>query len=125
VVQTWEVFYPAAAATGLFIARCRVEPTAVLWLHAAPDVLAVTVREGDDRVIARGEGLRRAGEYVPLTRLTLEGDQVAREDRWPDEADLGALVVLPGGEAGTLLRWWTAADGNTWRWSVEFEGRRG
>ena len=54
-MHTWEIYYPRAAATGLPIARARVDPTTVLWLHAAPDVLAVTVREGDDRVLARGE----------------------------------------------------------------------
>ena len=37
MVQTWEVFYPAAAATGLFIARLPGGGDAVLWLHAAPD----------------------------------------------------------------------------------------
>jgi len=123
-LHTWEVFYPAAAATGLYIARCRIDPTDVLWLHAAPDLIAVTVREGDDRVIARGEGLQREGPYVPLTRLTLVGHQVEREDRWPTDHDAGALVLLPGGEAGTLLKWWNAADGSEWRWSVEFYNQR-
>jgi hypothetical protein len=56
-VQTWELWYPAAAATGLEFARGRLDPTEVLWVHAAPERLAVTVREGDDRVIARGEPL--------------------------------------------------------------------
>jgi hypothetical protein len=76
--HTWEIFYPAAAATGLYIARCRIDPTEVLWLHAAPDLLAVTVREGDDRVLARGEGLHRQGAYVPLTRLTIANGRVER-----------------------------------------------
>jgi hypothetical protein len=124
MAHTWEVFYPAAAATGLYIARCRIDPTDVLWLHAAPDVLAVTVREGDDRVLARGEGLQRQGPYVPLTRLTMSAGRVEREDRWPVASDLGALVVLPGGEAGRLLTWWNAEDGSAWRWSVEFFNRR-
>ena len=122
--HTWEIFYPAAAATGLYIARCRIDPTDVLWLHAAPEVLAVTVREGDDRVLARGEGLQRPGPYVPLTRLTMADGRVGREDRWPVESDLGALVVLPGGEAGRLLTWWNADDRCAWRWSVEFFNRR-
>jgi len=118
-LETWEVYYPEAAATGLYIARGRIDPTKVLWVHAAPDVIAVTVREGDDRVLARGEGLRRQGPQLPMTRLTRNGDLVEREDRWPNGADLGAIVLLPGGEAGTLQTWWNAADGSEWRWQVE------
>ena len=123
-VQTWELWYPAAAATGMEFARGRIDPTDVLWVHAAPDTLAVTVRQGDDRVIARGEPLRREGPYLPMTRLTLSGDAVTREDRWPTESDLGALVILPGGEVGVLTAWWNAPDGSAWRWSVEFSNAR-
>lgn len=123
-VQTWELWYPAAAATGMEFARGRIDPTDVLWVHAAPDRLAVTVREGDDRVIARGEPLRREGDYLPMTRLSLAGDEVRREDRWPTDADLGALVILPGGEVGVLTAWWNAPDGSAWRWSVEFSNAR-
>jgi hypothetical protein len=123
-MHTWEIYYPRAAATGLPIARARVDPTTVLWLHAAPDALAVTVREGDDRVLARGEPLERSGERLPMTRLSRLGDQVVREDRWPTDADLGSLVVLPGGEAGTLRSWWNAPDGSEWRWQVEFYNHR-
>ena len=122
--QTWELWYPAAAATGLEFARGRIDPTEVLWVHAAPERLAVTVREGDDRVIARGEPLEREGPYLPMTRLTLDGDRVHREDRWPTDSDLGALVILPGGEVGVLTAWWNAEDGSAWRWSVEFSNRR-
>jgi hypothetical protein len=122
--QTWELWYPAAAATGMEFARGRIDPTDVLWVHAAPDTLAVTVREGDDRVIARGEPLKRDGRYLPMTRLTLNGDAITREDRWPTDDDLGALVILPGGEVGVLTAWWNAPDGSAWRWSVEFSNRR-
>lgn len=123
-VQTWELWYPEAGASGLEFARGRIDPTSVLWVHAAPPVLAVTVREGDDRVTARGEPLRRAGDQLPLTRLELVGDRVEREDRWPTDADLGSLVILPGGEVGTLLAWWNAPDGSEWRWQVEFYNHR-
>ena len=122
--QTWEIYYPEAAATGLEIARARIDPTDVVWLHAAPPVLAVTVREGDDRIIARGEPLRREGSYLPMTRLERRGDQVIRTDRWPTDADAGAVVILPGGEAGILKSWWNATDGSEWRWVVEFFNRR-
>ena len=123
--QTWEIYYPEAAATGLEIARARIDPTDVVWLHAAPPVLAVTVREGDDRIIARGEPLRREGPYLPMTRLERRDDQVVRTDRWPTGADAGVVVILPGGEAGILKSWWNASDGSEWRWVVEFFNRRG
>ncbi|HEV2009550.1 MAG TPA: hypothetical protein VGS17_00795 [Candidatus Limnocylindria bacterium] len=123
--QTWELYYPEAAATGIEIARSRVDPTNVVWLHAAPPVLAVTVREGDDRVVARGEPLKREGPYLPMTRLERRGSTVTRTDRWPTDADLGTVVILPGGEAGILKSWWNASDGGEWRWVVEFFNRRG
>ncbi len=44
--------------------------------------------------------------------------QVATQD------DLGALVMLPGGDVGTLIEWWNAGDGREWRWRVEFYNRR-
>ena len=122
-LQTWDLWYPKAAATGLPFARGRLDPTAVLWVHAAPDVLTVTVYE-EDRVVAQGTDLQRAGAEYPTTRLWLEGDQVRREDRWPTAADLGSLILLPGGEVGTLLGWWHAADGSEWRWQVEFYNHR-
>jgi hypothetical protein len=123
-VQTWELWFPEAAATGLEFARARIDPTDVLWVHAAPATLAVTVREGDDRVTARGEPLRRVGEQLPMTRLAVRAGAVMREDRWPTDGDLGALVILPGGEVGTLVAWWNAPDGSEWRWRVEFYNHR-
>ena len=123
-LQTWELWYPEAANTGLPFARARIDPTDVPWVHAAPPTLAVTVRNGDERVVARGEPLRRAGERLPMTRLALQGAELRREDRWPTEADLGSAVILPGGEVGRLLSWWNAPDGSAWRWQVEFFNRR-
>ncbi len=38
--------------------------------------------------------------------------------------DLGSLVILPGGEVGTLVEWWNAPDGSEWRWRLEFYNRR-
>jgi hypothetical protein len=70
-------------------------------------------------VIARGEGLKRVGLKYPMTRLAIVGDRVTREDRFPTAADLGGLVILPGGEAGMLIAWWNAEDGSEWRWRIE------
>lgn len=123
-MQTWEVWYPEAAATGLLVARGRLDPTDGLWLHAAPPILSVTVRDAADRPIAHGEGLAREGEQLPMTRLAVEGSKITRGDRWPTADDVGSLVILPGGEVGTLTAWWHAADGGAWRWSVEFYNHR-
>jgi hypothetical protein len=71
-------------------------------------------------VVANGDQLQRTGERLPLTRLSRDGACVRRADRWPTEADLGAFVILPGGEVGQLISWWNAEDGSEWRWQVEF-----
>jgi hypothetical protein len=123
-LHTWELWYPGSGATGLPIARARIDPVHAVWAHSLPRKVSVTVRQGDDRVLARGEGLTRGGRFVPMTRLSLEGASVTRQDRWPTQGDLGEIVILPGGEAGVLTAWWNAEDGSAWRWSVEFSNSR-
>jgi hypothetical protein len=123
-LETWELWFPGGGATGLEFARGRIDPTEVLWVHAAPSRLAVTVREGDERVIARGEPLHREGPYYPTTRLSLHGAEVRREDRWPTPDDIGSLIILPGGEVGKLTDWWNAEDGSEWRWRIELYNHR-
>ena len=118
-METWEVWFPAAAANGLLVARARVDPAQVMWLHAAPEVVAVVVREGEETILSRADELKRDGRYLPMTRLERIGESIIREDRWPAESDLGALVLLPGGEVGTLISWWNAEDGSEWRWQIE------
>lgn len=122
--QTWDLWYPEAASTGLPFARGRLDPSEVLWVHAAPPVLTVEVRDSGGARVAQEENLSRSGEQLPTTRLSLQGDRVAREDRWPTAADLGAPIILPGGEVGILKGWWNAADGSEWRWQVEFYNHR-
>ena len=124
-LHTWELWYPGAGATGLPLARARIDPADVVWAHAVPRKVSVTVRQGDDRVLARGEGLARKGGYRPMTRFSVASGVVEREDGWPTEGDLGSVVILPGGEAGILTAWWNADDGSAWRWSVEFSNQRG
>ena len=123
-MQVWDLWFPEAGATGLPFARGQVDPATVMWVHAAPVVPAVVVRDGNDRIVARGENLKRKGEQLPLTRLAIKGKKIAREDRWPTDADLGSLVILPGGEVGVLQYWWNAPDGSQWRWRVEFYNHR-
>jgi hypothetical protein len=123
-LEIWDLYYPEAASTGMPFARGRLDATDVLWVHAAPPVLSVRVRAGGERTVARGQSLRRAGERFPMTRLSKRGQEILREDRWPNQADVGALVILPGGEVGQLVQWWNADDGSEWRWQVEFYNHR-
>ncbi len=123
-MQTWEVWYPDAAATGLLVARGRLDPVGALWLHAAPPILTIAVRDDTGRTVASAEGLAREGERLPMTRLSIADGTVHREDRWPTADDLGMPVLLPGGEVGILTTWWHAPDGSEWRWSVEFSNHR-
>lgn len=121
--QVWDLWYPDAAAQGLPFARGRLDETDVLLVHAAPERLDVAVRADDGRLLAQGTRLARTADR-PIARLTVRGDQIEREDLWPEEADLGRLVILPGGEVGVLLHWWNAEDGSAWRWRVEFFNHR-
>lgn len=121
--QIWDLWYPGAAAQGLPFARGRLEATPILLVHAAPDRLDVAVRDDDGRLLAEGKRLAQTADR-PMARLSIQGAEVAREDLWPQDADIGRPVILPGGEVGILLSWWNAADGSAWRWRVEFFNHR-
>lgn len=123
-METWQIWYPNAASDGLLIARGKLDATETIWLHAAPDPIRVEVYSADGQRLAQGDQLSVNGESGPMTRLTRQGDGIVREDRWPTEGDIGALVILPGGEVGRLTAWWNADDGSEWRWSVEFYNHR-
>ncbi len=116
--EDWDLWYPKAAATGLPFARGRIDATDVLLVHAAPPVLTVTVRTGDGQVRAQGKDLE-ATQETPITRLICRDGRVTREDIWPGPEDIGRVVLLPGGEAGTLTAWWNADDHSEWRWTME------
>lgn len=122
-IQIWELREPDAAAAGLPFARGRLAATDVLLVHAAPRLLEVEVRDDVGRRLALGENLERTRDS-PIARLVVRDGRVTREDMWPDAADLGHLVILPGGEVGVLTAWWHADDRSSWRWSVEFCNRR-
>lgn len=123
ILEDWDVWYPKAAATGISFARGRCDPTQVMLVHSAPPVLTVTVRTSDGQLLAQGIDLNATDE-TPMTRLTLRDNKIHREDIWPTEADLGTLVLLPGGEVGILLKWWHADDHSEWRWQIEFYNHR-
>jgi hypothetical protein len=118
-LEYWEVWYPAAAATGLHIARGLLDTTDNLLLHAAPDVITVEVKNQDGVRLAYGKDLRRT-ETSPMCRLQRKDTAVSRQDFWPSAEDIGSIVLLPGGEAGVLKEWWQANDKKEWRWQVEF-----
>ena len=88
-----------------------------------PPVLTVTVRDSAGRVIASGSDLG-ATDDTPIARLTRHGDRVERVDIWPNQQAIGQLVLLPGGEVGTLKQWWHADDYSEWRWQIELYNHR-
>lgn len=122
-LEYWTVWYPKAAATGLLVGRGLVQAAEVMLVHAAPEVLTVEVADKAGRRLAFGQDLQQTADS-PICRLRRAGERVTREDIWPAEADLGSLVLLPGGEAGVLKQWWHAEDRNEWRWQVEFYNNR-
>lgn len=123
LLQIWDLWIPDVAAVGISFARGRLDPTDTLLVHAAPDKLTVEVRDDQGHLLASGQDLPRTASS-PIARLRREGGRITREDLWPTDADRGSLVILPGGEVGTLLRWWNAPDHSEWRWQVEFYNHR-
>ena len=115
----WSIWYPKAAATGLLLARALIEEQETVLLHAPGAVITVEVRNEAGQQVGVGEDLEQTQDS-PICRLRLSGGRVTREDVWPTEQDVGAVVLLPGGEAGKLLQWWHAPDQKAWRWQVEF-----
>jgi hypothetical protein len=81
------------------------------------------VRSENGERIAYAKDIEQTADR-PMARLTVQGENITREDQWPTESDIGQLVILPGGEVGTLISWWNAEDGSQWRWQVEFYNHR-
>ena len=120
---TWDLWLADAGATGINFARGLSAPTGTLLVHAAPQTLNVEVRGADGRRVARGENLARTTDS-PIARLRIQGASITREDIWPTEADYGSLVIVAGGEIGTLLYWWNDEAHQQWRWRLEFYNHR-
>jgi hypothetical protein len=121
--HTWDLWIPDAGSQGISFARGWLEATDVLWVHAAPTLLRVEVSTSEGHRVGFGDRLERA-EDTPMTRLRLCEGKVEREDAWPGDEDLGDLVILPGGEVGTLKNWWSPADHREWRWTLELYNHR-
>jgi hypothetical protein len=122
-LQTWDLWYSQAGSTGISFARGRLDETNILLVHAPPPVLTVEVRSDSGQRLAYGKDLAQTADR-PIARLTVQAEQIQREDLWPTQSDIGKLVILPGGEVGKLLSWWNAEDGSEWRWQVEFYNHR-
>lgn len=122
-VQVWDLWYSKAGATGIPFARGRLDATDILLVHAPPPVLTVEVRSDSGQRLAYTQDLEQTADR-PIARLTLQADQLFREDLWPTQSDIGQPVILPGGEVGKLLMWWNAEDESEWRWQVEFYNQR-
>ena len=121
-IETWDLWYPGPAATGLPFARARLkagDASDRLLVHAAPQLLQVTVRDQSGRPVASGDRLERH-QPGPMSFLVRRGATITLEDGWPTDRDVGLVVILPGGEAGILKSWWNAEDRKEWRWQVEF-----
>jgi hypothetical protein len=88
-------------------------------LHSPAEYLSVEVYDDDRKLVAKGKDLKRT-QQSPMCLLRIQGDQLIREDFWPTEAEVGTLVLLPGGEIGVLEKWWNSEDRKEWRWSAEF-----
>ncbi|HEY7668990.1 MAG TPA: hypothetical protein VIE12_12825 [Actinomycetota bacterium] len=116
--RIWEIRNPDGGSQGLEVARGRSGEHAVMLAHAMPERIDVTVTEPDGAVIATGRDLYDE-RSTPISRLTIVGNEVRRENVWPRDGDLGVPVILPGGEIGILTAWWNADDGSEWRWSIE------
>jgi hypothetical protein len=120
--RIWEIRNPDGAAMGLEVARGRSGEHDLMLAHAMPERIDITVTDADGTVLASAYDLRHDA-VTPITKLTLEGSTVHRENVWPSPADLGLPVILPGGEIGLLTAWWNADDGSEWRWSIELHNR--
>jgi hypothetical protein len=117
-MQTWDLWYPKAASTGLPFARGRLDFTDVLLVHAPPEYLTVEVLDDANQRVAFSADLPRT-QQTPMARLTRHGDAISREDVWPSDNDIGRPVLLPGGEVAILKSWWHADDRKEWRWQIE------
>lgn len=122
-LQTWDLWIPDAASRGISFGRGVLDASDEVLVHSPPSALRVEVRNEAGHQVALGDNLRRTGD-APMARLRVTGGQVQREDAWPEAADVGRLVILPGGEVGVLRSWEATPDHSRWRWSVEFSNHR-
>jgi len=122
-LDTWTIWFPGAGAAGLLVARAQIRRASRVFLHTAPDEIDVEVTNARGRRIGTAKNLRRTRES-PICLLSRDHSAITREDVWPAPSDVGLTVILPGGEAGTLLAWWNSDDESEWRWILELYNRK-
>lgn len=120
----WALRGADGGSAGLEFARAKIDEVDSVLVHAAPSTLEVEVFANGERLVAVGEQLR-ATEDTPMTRLTIDGMRVLREQVWPTDEDRGSIVLLPGGEAGVLQSWATDDQRRGWVWTLELRGGAG
>lgn len=118
----WLLRSSDGGAQGLAFARAHTDVVSTVLVHAAPTALDVEVLENGQRLIAAGRNLHADGEPSPMSRLFIDGQRVVRATTWPDDVDIGTVVLLAGGEAGILRAWSTDPERSRWTWSLEFRG---
>lgn len=61
---------------------------------------------------------RTGNECMALVDL----DQASRREIWPGDGHRGLPVLLPGGEAGRLIKFTCSDDQHSWTYTLEFQG---
>jgi hypothetical protein len=100
MLESWDLWFPDAGATGIAFARSRVDDQAAgnrLLVHAAPPKLEVAVRDQDGKPIAQGSGLER-GQSGPMSYLVRQDDTILLEDGWPTPTTWGGWSSCPAGK---------------------------
>ena len=116
--EAWAVETSKDGERWRFYGRAWKWPEESVLLHAAPRYVRfrqlVPVEDAAWCAPLEGDG------GTPMTLLRMEARE--REDLWPGQEHLGLPVLLPGGEAGRLLRFERGGDGDTWTYALEFRG---
>ena len=116
--EAWAVETSKDGERWRFYGKAWKWPDEVVLLHAAPRYVrfrqVVPVEQAEWCEPLEGGG------RTPMTLLHMEA--LEREDLWPGQEHLGLPVLLPGGEAGRLLRFERGPDGATWTYALEFRG---
>lgn len=118
-IETWDLWYPKAGATGIPFARGRLDAADILLVHGCPPIITVHVRNDMGKVLARGIDLEKK-DTGPITKLIKRNGKIFLEDIWPTEKEIGLPIILPGGEVGVLKKWWNNNDKSEWKWDCEF-----
>jgi hypothetical protein len=116
--EVWAVETSKDGERWRFFGKAWKWPGEAVLLHAAPRFVrfrsVVPVEQAEWCLPLEGDG------GTPMTLVRME--VLERRDVWPGEEHLGLPVLLPGGEAGRLLRFERGADGVSWTYALEFSG---